>query len=233
LKKTWYNTNALKRTHERNINMPQKIVRIYGSAAQGSKAAAHLRDLGFEHVFQFSGPASTTSSSSVRGALITDMMNAQLLKNHAETYANRLTNGQSLVLVHAPFGSSNNATEAMDGFEPIDVGISETNFPPVYQWDDAAPLSSALQIPVLTETRLVAETLTGVSSLTRGKAFLSDLYGIPLLSRGSADQTNSMGFPMLSQNAALLSSALGFRTISNNATPLSSLLGLPVLSSRR
>jgi hypothetical protein len=214
--------------------MPQKIVRIYDSVAQGAKVATHLANEGYQHIYQFKGVSGKSAASvNERKNMIAQMMDAHIWQSHAEAYADRLAKSGALVIVHAPFGSAKNAMAVMDSYAPIDVGHAETHYTPDFVWDDRAPLSSVLQMPVLTNISLPFETLTGVSSLTKGLAFLSNLLGIPLLSAGSAKRNTSMGFPMLSASATPLSSSIGMRTLSQNATPLSSLFNLPVLTRKK
>jgi hypothetical protein len=214
--------------------MAQSIIRIYDSEAQANKVVDHLRGEGYENVFQFSGPTGKGSTTAAaRSNLVANMMKAHIWQSHAEVYADGLTKGKTLVVVYALFGTAQNAIDIMDSYAPSDSGIVVANTVDEYKWDDAAPLSSVLHLPVLTKTKLPAETLSGISSLTKGTAFLSNLLGIPLLKAGSAKKTTSMGMPLLWNSAAPLSSSIGMRTLSNNPTPLSSMLGLAVLTRRK
>lgn len=208
--------------------MPQSIIRTYESEAQASKVADLLRGEGHVNVFQFSG-VSGKASAAVRTKLIANMMAAHIWRSHAEIYADRLTKGKSMVVAYPLFGTAQNAIDIMDSHNPADSGIPVSNGSDDYKWDDAAPLSSVLHMPVLTHTKLPAETLSGISSLTKGKAFLSEWLGIALLKSGAAKKSTSMGLPLLSNSATPLSSALGMRTLSSNPTPLSSLFGMAVL----
>jgi hypothetical protein len=214
--------------------MSSMIIRIYESVAQAATAAQQLRDEGFDHVFEFkSASGKTAAAIAERKGLVASLMEAQVWKSHAESYAERLSKGGALVMVHAPFGSALHAIEILDSHSPVAVGFNESNVEPDFVWDDAAPLSSALRLPVLTKVKLPAETLSGVASLTKGTAFLSDRLGIPLLKQGVAHKNSSMGFSLLSRSATPLSSLFGLRTLSQNPTPLSSLFGLKVLSRKQ
>jgi hypothetical protein len=214
--------------------MARKLIRIYESAAQAAKVAQLLRDDGYEDVFQFKGVTGKGAAAAAeRKALVADLMNAQIWKSHAEAYADRLTKGGSLVVVHAPFGSALDATNIMDRNAPVEVGYPEGQPHVDCAWDDAAPLSSVLRLPVLSATKLPSENVSGIPSLTKGTAFLSDLLGIPLLKRGAAQRTSSWGLPMLSRSSAAPSTSFGLSTLSQNPTPLSSLFNIPVLTKRR
>jgi hypothetical protein len=211
--------------------MPQSIIRIYKTEAQANKAAAHLIGEGYSGVFQFNAP--TSASAAARSNLVTEMMAAHILKSHAESYVDDLTKGKSLVMVRPIFGQAVNAINVLDSYAPVASGHPETKESVHFHWDEAAPLSSAFRLPILAKTEHPIETLTGISSLTKGKAFISHLLGMPLLKAGAARRETSMGFKMLSNSATPLSSAIGMRTLSQNATPLSSMFGLPVLTKRQ
>jgi hypothetical protein len=209
--------------------MPQSIIRIYDSEAQASKVTAHLRKEGFENVFHFSAATGKAAAATSRATLVDNMMQAHFLRSHAETYADRLTKGKTLVMVYALFGTAQRAINVMDSYGPVEQGIADASASDDYKWDDAAPLSSALRMPVLTKRLHPAEMVMGLPSLTKGTAFLSDWLGIALLKSGSAKKSSSFGMSLLSNSATPLSSALGMKTLSNNPTPLSSLFGMSVL----
>lgn len=206
--------------------MSSLLIRFYDSATQSAKAVQQLTDEGFEHVRHIKAG---TGKNANHQSLMTQLMSAQIWKGHAEIYAERLKKGGALVLVYAPFGSALAAEAALDAHQPVDKGLSTSQVKPDYVWDDAAPLSSVLHIPVLTNVKLPAETLSGVPSLTKGTAFLSDFFGFGLLKSGVHHNETSMGLPLLSKSATPLSTMIGMATLSNNPTPLSSLLGMKVL----
>jgi hypothetical protein len=207
--------------------MSSLLIRLFDSATQSAKAAQQLADEGFEHVRHIKAG---TGKNANRQMLVSELMSAQVWKSHAETYAERLAKGGAMVLVHAPFGTALKAGAIMDAHGPVDQGLPGAAAKPDFVWDDAAPLSSVLQLPVLTNVKLPAETLSGVSSLTKGTAFLSDMFGMKILSRGVHHATSSMGLSLLSKSATPLSSLFGMGTLSRNPTPLSSLFGMKVLS---
>jgi hypothetical protein len=213
--------------------MPQQVIRLYDVAANGAKAAQALADEGFGDVFHFkSSGAKGAAAAKARTELVNEMAAAQIYKSHAESYADHLAKGGALVLVHAPFGSGVNAARIMDSHGSTAQGLNHAAPAQDFVWDPSTPLSCALQLPVLTKVHHPFETLTGVSSLSKGKAFISNLLGIPLLSRGLEHRESSFGLPLLSRSATPLSSMLGMKTLSSNPTPLSSMFGLGVLRGR-
>jgi hypothetical protein len=211
--------------------MSQTIVRFYATQAQATRAAEELRSQGYAEVYQFNGAASKKASEGLEQSLVDAMTKASMWKSYAEIYAARLANGGgAMVMVHALFGSALNATEVLDSHQPVDNGIEEDDSKDeLPAWDEAAPFSSVLGIPVLMETKLPAEMVSGVPSLSRSPSPFSNFFGLPVLKRGKQHATSSMGLPLLSNKATPLSSAIGMRTLSRNPTPLSSMFGLPVL----
>jgi hypothetical protein len=210
--------------------MSTNVVRVYESPAQAAKAAKDATDHGFMYVSHFKSAGGKGSAATAnRNALVSSLMSAHVWQNHAELYADMLGKGGGLVAINAPFGTAVKAGEILDSYGPVHDPISAAPRTPGFQWDEATPLSSALRLPVLSHVKLPMEILMGMSSLTAGKAFISNLIGLPILSEGLSQRHSSMGMRLLSQSATPLSSALGLRTLSQNATPLSSMLGLAVL----
>jgi hypothetical protein len=210
--------------------MAETIIRIYETEAQGAKAVAQLRDAGFQDVFHFkSSGAKGAAAAKARAALVDEIAASHIWKSHAESYAAQLDKGGSMVKVSAPFSSGKAAAHILDSHSPSHKGFSAEIKSRAQAWDDAAPLSSALQIPVLTNIKLPIETLTGASSLSKGKAFISSLLGMPLLSRGLEHATSSWGMPLLSRSVHHKTSSWGLPLLSRSSTPLSSMFGLRVL----
>jgi hypothetical protein len=210
--------------------MTQTIIRMYENEAQGSKAAAELRQEGFENVFKFeSAGGKGAAAAKARAGLIDDMAAAHIWKSHAEVYATELEKGGSLVVVYAPFGTALVADRILDAHAPVHKGLHAEPEDREIEWDEAAPLSSLLQIPVLTNTDHPMELVSGFPSLTKGACFLSSMIGLPLLARGRHDATTSLGLPLLAKGAGTAQTSMGLPLLSNSPTPLSSMLGLPVL----
>jgi hypothetical protein len=210
--------------------MPQAIIRMYETESQGSKAAAELREAGFEHVFKFAyARGKGVAAAKARASLVDEMTAAHIWRSHAESYASELEDGGSLVAVTPPFGAGLTATRILDSHAPIGKGLETRDDGGEMEWDEAAPLSSLLQLPVLIRTDHPMETLSGIPSLTKGSGFLSSLLGLPLLSRGRHNATSSFGIPLLKSGPAHKTSSMGLPLLSNSPTPLSSLFGLRVL----
>jgi len=184
------------------------IAKIYSTTAEATAAAARLEEFGFParaiHVVDAS-----------QGAVgVPKLLDLGISASHAKTYAEAIGTGSALVLVETVMGAAAYATEILGGGAQADDVQYHG-----YEKAGPTPLSTALQIPVL----------------SKGATPLSSLLGLPVLS------TAQTGKVTLSHEAAPLSSKLGLPTLakkgrltdvklSHNPAPLSSLLGLPVLS---
>ena len=190
--------------------MAQTICRMYATRREAEAALADLRLHGYDDAFLFGADAGST-----RASVVDAMCRAHLLKYHAQIYAERVIKGGTLVMLHASFGMALKATTIMDKYPSIESGVAEPSEAHI-EWDESHPFSSALQLPVLTKTKLPFASFWNLSSLTSDHWTVSSLFGMPLRSA----------------SATPLSSAFGLPTLTRCATPFSSLLRLPVLSGR-
>lgn len=242
--------------------MAQIISRMYPTRDRATAAATALRRSGFSaldvHAILAPDPESDAAAADVDD-LVTAIMKCQIARSKAEIYADRVRRGSNLVTIAAPFGSALPATQILDSFDPIDSGVTDEPRASAPTWDEAAPLSSALQLPVLLDdptplssvigvptlipasgpgkTRLMnspapLSSAAGLPTLARKAAPFSSLFGLPLLSNKAAPLSSALGLPLGSDKAAPLSSALGWPLLSNNPAPFSSLFRLPVLTKR-
>jgi|GEM_PF-563875 len=227
--------------------MSSPIVRMYETDKAARDAVSKLREVGFPEgaitlVTPYKrgvGPSQSISNALVAGFKLT---------NHAEVYAEGVRQGHSLVVVAAPFGSGQIATKTLDSFGPMDTGLERpvrSEFP--MPWDEAAPLSSALQWrPISRNAPTPLSTLMSFPTLSRGRTFqsryaeltssswsltsprllshnatpLSSMFGLKTISgKWGAAWTTSFGLPLLSRNPAPLSSKLGLHLLTDG--PLS------------
>lgn len=235
--------------------MREPIVRMYMSAnqAQSAVAALHAAQFATGRVHLVTAPEVTENCS--LDDITASVMAGYVLRSRAKVYAERIAEGRSLVVVHAPFGSAGLAIRTLEAFGPTESGWE----PPAASsraWDEAAPLSSALAMPVrlnrptplsdmlylpaLRKSRpgflgdLYPHTLSmsdvfGLPILNAAAAPLSGLLGLKLLKKGAAPLSTMLGLKLIKQGAAPFSKALGLKLLSRNPAPLSSLFGLPTL----
>jgi len=194
--------------------MSQTINRMYGSLERAQQAAHELRTNRFDRfdeVHVVSDRDASGADASV-DHIVAQLLKALVLKAHAEVFAEGIRRGGSLVTVHAPFGAAVAAIAILDGHGPIPSGVADPTDPPT-PWDDAAPLSSALNLRVL---------------LDDNDTF-SRFWNLPVLVAGGTTTSSALGLPEISRSNGPFAGTFGIRLLSNNATILSSLLGLPVL----
>lgn len=191
--------------------MTTEINRMYSSEQTARKAAAELREEGFRDVHVVTPPASKTPLSAIAAQIAQN----RVLLADARIYAKGVEAGGSLVTVFAPFGSGLAAEQILDSHNPIPTGMPEPKVERM--WDEGAPLSSAMMMPLLSNDATPMSKVIGMPPLTGHDRSFSSLIGMPLLSN----------------NPAPLSSLIGMSLLSKKAAPLSSMLGLPVLKADR
>jgi hypothetical protein len=187
--------------------MSQTISRMYDSPERAAGAVAALKDEDYSDVHMVAGATESSIDS-----IVASIMKGNVLKSDAKVYAKGVNRGGSLVTVHAPFGAAAKAMRVLDRFDPIDSGITETE-DRMMAWDEAAPMSSILQMPVLIDHAAPFSAFWNLPSLVSSSCSLSSLFGMPLLTK-SDSRSSSFGLPLLSRNPAPLSSMLHIPTLS-------------------
>jgi hypothetical protein len=192
--------------------MSHTINRLYATHEQAAKAVAALEDADYSDIHLVPGASPGTSIDDI----VASITRGNVLKSDAKILAKGVSQGRSLVTVHAPFGGAFGANRILDKFSPVASGLAEPEHPAL-AWDEATPISSILQIPVLLDDSATFSKFWNVAPLTSGSFSLSSLFGIPLLSRASGTFESSIGLPLLINNPAPLSSLLKLPTVSGSA----------------
>ena len=193
--------------------MSQTINRMYDNHTSANRAADALRSNRFNRFTHVHVVSRSASPEAPLDDIVAEVMKAFVLKSHARVLAQRIQRGGTLVTVHAPFGSAVAAINILDRHGPVESGLPDHS-DAAMAWDEAAPLSSALQMPVL----------------LKNSATFSRFWNIPAVSKRGATTSSVLGLPELSDQRGPYAGTLGKALISNNATPLSSMLGLPLLT---
>lgn len=195
--------------------MSQPIVRVYDSAAKAQQAidALVLNGFGTDLINMVAPREPAQSLDDIAAAIRA----GYVLKGYAKAYAGCVQRGQTVVSVRAPFGTGVMVTHLLDEAGPIDSGIPEVREAGP-TWDEATPLSSALNLPVLAPSNVT----------------FSGFWQMPMVLRdGQRSQTT---FPVnlkKGKNPAPLSSLLGMPLLAKNFS-FSSLIGMPlVVKSKR
>ena len=187
--------------------MAQIITRLFSSPSNAAAAVKDVQDYRFgdNDVYTIEGSAAASHDD-----LVAQIAQAGVAKEDAAGYADKVRDGATLVVVHAPFGSAKKATVLLDRHQPLPSAAPPPLAPPI-RYDRAAPLSSIYQW----------------RTLISNPAPLSTFWNLPLLSNFSLSRT--WGRPELSDEPAPFSSWLKFRTLSDDPAPLSSWFKFPVL----
>jgi hypothetical protein len=203
--------------------MSQTINRMYDSLERASRAAQELRTNRFDRfdevyvtTLQAGDGAESLGADASIDAIVAALMKAYVLKAHAKVFAEGIRRGGTLVTVHAAFGTAVAAMAVLDRQGPIDSGVPDATYPPK-PWDEAAPCSYLLGLPVLLDD----------------SATFSRFWNVPPLLEKGATTSSALGIPEIVNSSAPFTGTTGVHLISNRPTILSSLLGLPVLTKPR
>ena len=191
--------------------MTQTITRMYGSHEHAADAVKELKSAHFPsgsvHLVSAADVKDTAPGKGGEDPITAAVMKAYVLKAHAKVYAEGIRKGGTLVTVHAPFGSADEAMEILDRHGPIDSGVPE---PPrsYLVWEDAAPVSSVFMLPVLSKNRTPFSSFWNVPTRKHG-------HTIKVKQIAHGNLSSSLGLPHLTRN---------------NPAPLSNLVGAPLLA---
>lgn len=169
--------------------MPQTVCRMFATRAIADKAAEDLRLHGYVDVQAFGGAADATADS------YTDALcKAYVLKAAARVLARGLAAGRGLVVAHTQFGRTTFAEKLLNRHGPVADGLPDTREQRP-RFEDSAPLSSVLQLPVLTRTKYPFEAFSGLPTLTKNGWTFSDALQFGVSAKRAAPLSESLGIP--------------------------------------
>ena len=237
--------------------MAQTIARLYRSRDTAMAAVDALKERGFsdESIHVVAPPEASKAASGGSGesgdpaSTATDLvatpadpippsddqipksiLAAGVSPSQVPIYAEGVRRGEVLVVVHPLFGYAHTATAILDSFDPVAVALPEAEPAAVGAWDNAAPLSSALGMRVLSSDPTPLSTWLKWPTLKPEPGPSPVLAGIRKKSGDAAPLSNKLGMPVLSPKAAPLSARFGWRVLLDNPTPLSTWRNWRVLS---
>ena len=173
--------------------------------------------------------------------------------NPAQDYAERVYQGESLVVVRPPFGIAVSAADVLQQRNPIEVtvpqvesthtprtsGIDWTSPTPLSSWlgwrvllDNPAPLSTWLNKATLKPEPASSPTLDSIRRQSAEPTPLSSKFGWRLLSDNPSPLSSKFGWDLLKNSPTPLSDKFGWKVTSDDPTPLSSRFGWPLLSKK-
>ena len=178
--------------------MSDAICRLYSTSEAAAKAAAEMRQAGFDLVTEV-GPSSASTEEGLARAIMAGMV----IKEYAQIYAKGVLAGGTLVSAHAPFGTTRRAEGILDAHGPIPSGVA-VDRDALYAWDEAAPISSALMMPVLLPESASFSNFWGVPALLTRFVNLTSLLGMPMLTAGGRSFSPFVGMASLSKSGPIL-----------------------------
>lgn len=190
-------------------------VRMYASAEEARAVVSTLLAEGFAQeqvswVTQDSTPPpNAPASAQSDDPILSSILAGYVLRAHALVYAEQIRRGRALVIVRPDFGSGARAEYLMDAAGPVATGIS-TDHERLPLWDDAAPFSSGLHLPVL----------------ATGPAPLSAFFVLPVNTRRGGTLGAALGWNELADSDTYL---FGAPPLVDSPAPLSTALKLPLL----
>ncbi len=208
------------------------ITRLFESNDQATAAVAELKRSAF------GDDLVTVIGAKRQGA--ESLIATEVPRSIAAAVADGVRRGGTAVIVRAPYGYAVKATEILDRFNPSEIGVTDVATPTD---SEAAPLSTALGLELLSDNPAPLSSWLGLRLLIRGPsttqliekaAPFSQTLGFPLL----ANVSTSFGLPTLTSNPNAtifgneltdVSTSFGFPQLSSNPAPMSSAMGMPVL----
>jgi hypothetical protein len=207
--------------------MTQVITRLYANAADAEAAVASLKAqrYGDKEIFVVGPPANGKASVESLAATIAQ---AAILKSDAAILAKGVAKGGTLVILHAAFGSGSKAASLLDGHNPIPSGLAAPA-QAVQQYNDATPLSSALNWPTLLNNPTPFATFFSFPTLSDPDHLYSSKPEAILSLNDPTPLSDRLGKAVLSDSATPLSDKFGWQVLSDDPTPASNKFGWNVL----
>jgi hypothetical protein len=198
------------------------LSRLYNTTADAVGAVEALKQAGFDdHLIQFVAQGAVYIGGE-------SLMRAGVLRGNAERYATAIRAGATLLIVDAPLGSGASVAEILEAPRPSDTGNPKV----VYEggsWDEAAPMSSAMQMPVLSDSAAPLSAALGLPVLSKEQGPNDWSLGAPTLLANQRGRSTSLGFATLSRDQRGPSVSFGLATLSKNQRGPASFFGLPTL----
>ena len=198
--------------------MTQTVHRMFDSLERANLAAQALRDHRFDrfdHVYVVGGQGPTGADLSTDD-IVAALMAGYVARADAKVLAQAIQRGGTLVTVHTGFGTGISAITTLEQHGPIESGLPDFT-EPAQPWDEAAPLSSLLNLPTLLSDSATFSRFWNVRPLLKSGATTFSALGMPEISRSGGPFSGTFPLPLLSSEPA----------------PLSTMLGLPLLTRPR
>lgn len=210
------------------------ITRLYGDKRKASRVVSALKSENYldRDIDVITGKDDPDDPE--HAALRAEMKKAGVYANAAATYAEKVAEGNALLVLRAPFGRAKGALPIIDAHNSIDAGVKYTE---VYAGArESVKVKRDQYLPILLndQTMMSGDVLPG---LVKTSTPFSSAFGIPVLmeSKGKAKllTDNPTPFSSLFGMTLLTRGGPSAKLMTDNPTPFSSLFGLPLLTGRR
>jgi len=210
------------------------ITRLYAAKETAVDAVDALKRIGIEAKDVILLASASGKSADIEALLVKGGVPASA----AAAYATKLRGGGSLVSVRAPWGFAVGAIKILDRFGPIDAGVHPSEHHVVAGWNEAAPFSAALGLPVLAQSKssTVLKNDPAPFSKALGARTLSNSKSSTALLSNPAPLSSALGLAALSEAkpfSSLSKSDKPFSSLLKSAAPFSAFFSLPVLLNDR
>jgi hypothetical protein len=199
------------------------ISSLFNTHATALEAVADLKEAGFLDSFVrvVSPQSSDVTAASLRAQGVASV--------RAESTANAIHGGRTLVIVETLLGTAKLATMVLNRHQPNNSGISEVRYEG-YVADDSTWFSSLFGLPTLLSNPFPFSSWFGWPLLLKDNPEKTGSFGVPLLSKRQFPFSSALGLKLLSDNQSIFSGLFGIPQLSKNEFPFSSMLGLPLLT---
>jgi hypothetical protein len=182
------------------------ITRLFASHDAGKAAIEALYAKGLRR----DGGADIVGPMDDRNAAVSAIAKTGVPMKAASAYAPHLTGSTVLVVVRAPFGTSLEVKDTLDGHHPVASGLKTEEF---YLGSvDRRSMAPNRHLPTLLNSDTLVMSGRLLPTLVRSSTPFSSLFGMPTISRSSKTSGS---------------------LVTGSTTPFSSALGLPMLSKGR
>jgi hypothetical protein len=209
--------------------MTQIIFRAFATAAQAESAIREMRAAGVGRQFvTVVSPPTGVSETEARAQIVGALQKAQIQIARAQTLAPRVLNGETILVVAAPFGFAMPAINSMEDSGGVIIGAPEPGERYIAVGEIAALFSEIFSLPVLAKSGPILSNSLGLPTLLKSGKALG--FG-HLVGANAKSYTGFLGLPLLAgSRAASYTGLLGLPLLSKSDGPYKGFLGLPLLT---
>lgn len=166
------------------------ISSLFNTHAAAMDAAADLKKSGFPEGFVH------VVASQASGVSAKSLVEQGINPVRAESTAEAILEGRSLVIVETPLGTAKLATMVLNRHQPNNSGISEVRYEG-YVADETTFFSSNFRFPLLLKNAFPFSSWLGLALLLKDNPEKTRSFGMPFLSGKEFPFSSMLGLPLL------------------------------------